>query len=273
MSPPTLSAWDRVLLARHTSRPRTNDYLYGALDDFAELRGDRTYADDRSLIGGFGQIEERHFVILGQEKGKDISTRLLHNFGMMHPEGYRKATRLMKLAEKFNKPLVCLIDTPGAFAGLGAEERGQGWAIAQSLMVMASLRVPILGIIIGEGCSGGALGIGVADILGMLENSYYSVISPEGCAEILWRDVRMKKRASEVLRLTADHQAHFATADVVLKEPEGGAHLDPATMIANVRSFIKAQLDSLLLKSADVLVKERYRRYRAFGYGRLSTDD
>ncbi len=265
MSPHSLSAWDRVLLARHSARPRSSDYIGGALDHFAELRGDRLFADDRALIGGMGQIGDQQFVFLGQEKGTDTPTRLLRNFGMMHPEGYRKAHRLMKMAEKFNKPLVCLIDTPGAHPGLQAEERGQGWAIAQNLKAMALLRVPILAIIIGEGCSGGALGIGVADVMGMLENSYYSVISPEGCAEILWRDGGAKKRAAEKLQLTADLQKRLKMIDQVLREPEGGAHCDPAAMIKAVRTFITTQLTRLLSKSADELVQTRYQRYRAMG--------
>lgn len=262
----SISPWDRVCLARHSARPRTSDYLFKALDDFVPLRGDRAFADDPALLGGFGQIQEQQFVIMGQEKGSDTSTRLAHNFGMMHPEGYRKALRLMKLAEKFRKPIVCLIDTPGAHPGLQAEERGQGWSIAQNLKSMIALQVPILSLIIGEGCSGGALGLGVADEIGMLENSYYSVISPEGCAEILWRDREAKQRAAEVLQLTAPQQLKLGVIDAVLKEPLSGAHCCPQDVFQTVRSYIHTRLIALSALSTDQLLLNRQHRFRNMGH-------
>ena len=219
-----LSRWQRVQLARHPDRPFTLDYIYAMTESFVELHGDRAFKDDKAIVGGLASIGHHKVVILGQQKGRDTKSNVYRNFGMMNPEGYRKALRLMKLAEKFNRPVITLIDTPGAFPGLEAEERGQAEAIARNLFEMSKLKVPIIVVIIGEGASGGALGIGVGDRILMLENCWYSVISPESCSSILWRSWEYKEQAAEALRLTAPDLLEQGIIDRIIKEPLGGAH-------------------------------------------------
>src|SRR3989337_3319738 len=221
-----LTGWQRVQLSRHPDRPYTLDYIYEITSDFIELHGDRTVADDKAMIGGFGSIDGQTFMLIGQQKGRNTKQRQLRNFGMANPEGYRKALRLMKMAEKFDKPIVTLIDTPGAFPGLEAEERGQGEAIARNLKEMIRLKVPVICVIIGEGASGGALGIGIGDRVYMLENTWYSVISPESCSSILWRSWEMKERAAEALKLTPNDMLGNKLIDGIIPEPLGGAHVN-----------------------------------------------
>src|SRR6188768_2968290 len=233
-----LTGWQRVQLSRHPDRPYTLDYIYGITTDFIELHGDRTVSDDKAMIGGFGTIEGQTFMLIGQQKGRNTKQRQLRNFGMANPEGYRKALRLMKIAEKFNKPIVTFIDTPGAFPGLEAEERGQGEAIARNLKEMFKLKVPIICIIIGEGASGGALGIAIGDRVLMLENFWYSVISPENCSAILWRSWVYKEQAAELLKLASKDMHALKLIDGVIKEPLGGAHTDVKTMAAEVKKVI-----------------------------------
>src|SRR6188508_1318840 len=230
-----LTGWQRVQLSRHPDRPYSLDYIYEITTDFIELHGDRTVADDKAMIGGFGTIEGQTFMLIGQQKGRNTKQRQLRNFGMANPEGYRKALRLMKLAEKFNKPIVTFIDTPGAFPGLEAEERGQGEAIARNLKEMFMLQVPVICIIIGEGASGGALGIAIGDRVLMLENTWYSVISPESCSSILWRNWDNKERAAESLKLTASDMSDLRLIDGIIKEPIGGAHSNPEKMFQIVK--------------------------------------
>lgn len=265
MTPPTLTAWERVEIARHPDRPKTSDYLQRSIDTFTELHGDRTFADDPALIGGLGCVDGIACVFLGQEKGRDTHSRVRRNFGMLQPEGFRKALRLMKLAEKFGLPVVSFIDTPGAYPGLEAEERGQGWAISQNLKAMAQLKVPIISLIIGEGCSGGALGIGVADRLAMLEHSYYSVISPEGCASILWRSKSAKQQAAERLQLTSERLLSLKIVDAVLPEHPLGAHLNAVQLFTDVRRYLVDQLDQLKHLPLDALLEKRYEKFRRFG--------
>jgi acetyl-CoA carboxylase carboxyl transferase subunit alpha len=259
------TAWERVQICRHPLRPHTSDFIKNICDNFTELHGDRLYGDDGAIIGGIGYIGGERCVIIGQEKGKCTESRLKRNFGMPHPEGYRKALRLMKFAEKFELPVVTLIDTAGAFPGLAAEERGQGSAIATNLLEMAKLRVPIICILIGEGCSGGALGIGVGDVIGMLEHSYYSVISPEGCASILWKDAKMNAHAAEVLKIHAEDLIQFGVVDEVIKEPVGGAHLDPDSTFHAVKEFVLGKLKLLSQFSSTELLENRYQKFREMG--------
>ena len=221
-----LTRWQRVQLARHPERPYTLDYIYMMTDDFVELHGDRLYRDDNAIVGGFAKLGDQKVMIIGHQKGRDTKTNVFRNFGMANPEGYRKAMRLMKLAEKFNKPVITLIDTPGAFPGLEAEQNGQAEAIARNLLGMSGLRVPIIVVIIGEGASGGALGIGVGDRILMLENTWYSVISPESCSSILWRSWDYKEQAAEALKLTAEDLLEQKIIDRIIPEPLGGAHKD-----------------------------------------------
>ncbi len=259
------SAWERVQISRHPLRPHTSDFIQNMCDGFVELHGDRLFADDGAIIGGIGYIDGERCMIIGQEKGKDTESRLKRNFGMPHPEGYRKALRLMKLAEKFELPIVTFIDTAGAFPGLAAEERGQGSAIAHNLCAMAQIRVPIICVLIGEGCSGGALGIGVGDVIGMLEHSYYSVISPEGCASILWKDAKMNEHAAEVLKIHAEDLIEFGVIDEIIKEPVGGAHLDSAFTFKAVKEFIHRNIKSLSANSPYELLENRYHKFREIG--------
>jgi acetyl-CoA carboxylase carboxyl transferase subunit alpha len=260
-----LTGWQRVQLSRHPDRPYTLDYIYEMTSDFIELHGDRTVADDKAMIGGFGTIEGRTFMLLGQQKGRNTKQRQLRNFGMANPEGYRKALRLMKLAEKFNKPIIAFIDTPGAFPGLEAEERGQGEAIARNLKEMFLLKVPVICIIIGEGASGGALGIAIGDRVLMLENTWYSVISPESCSSILWRSWDYKEQAAEVLKLTAKDMLDQKLIDGIVKEPLGGAHTDVKWMAAEVKKTILKLTDELQKLDTDERIQQRIDKFCAMG--------
>jgi acetyl-CoA carboxylase carboxyl transferase subunit alpha len=260
-----LSPWQRTQVARHLQRPSTLDYIGRLCDSFVELHGDRAFADDHAIVGGLGRFNGRPVVVVGHQKGKTLKERMFRNFGMPNPEGYRKALRLMRLAEKFGKPLLTFIDTPGAYPGIGAEERGQAEAIGRNLLVMGSLRVPIVTVVIGEGGSGGALAIGVADRLLMLQHAVYSVISPEGCAAILWDDQTKAADAAEALKMTADDLQKFGIADQVIPEPLGGAHRDPALACDTVKKAIEAHLSELLELSTEDLLKRRYDKYRRMG--------
>ena len=260
-----LNAWQRTLIARHPSRPHTSDYVAALLTDFVELHGDRAFRDDPSILCGLGTLGGHSIALIGQEKGRGTEENLTRNFGMPHPEGYRKAMRVMYLADRFHLPIVTLIDTPGAYPGLEAESRGQGMAIAENLLEMVQLRTPIVSVVIGEGGSGGALAIGVADRVLMLENSVYSVISPEGCAAILYRDAALKERAAENLRINAEQHLEGGLIDGVIPEPEGGAHRAPETAIESVGGAIGQALRELLDVDTDALVEARYARYRGIG--------
>jgi acetyl-CoA carboxylase carboxyl transferase subunit alpha len=253
------------MICRHPSRPHTIDYVKNLCESFHELFGDRNYGDDRSIVGGLAKIGGMKCVLIGQEKGCDTESRVKRNFGMMNPEGYRKALRLMKLAEKFHLPVVSLLDTPGAYPGLEAEERGQGWAIANNLREMAMISTPIIIIIIGEGCSGGALGMGVGDVVGMLEHAYYSVISPEGCASILWKDSSKNIEAASALKLNAENLLEFEIIDAIINEPLGGAHHGPQQVFENVKRFILEQWDILKVMPPELLLEHRYYKFRKLG--------
>lgn len=260
-----LTPWQRVQICRHPSRPHSIDYIHHLCDNFTELAGDRLYGEDRAIVGGLGTIGGVKCVIIGQEKGNDTESRVERNFGMLNPEGFRKAQRLMKLAEKFKLPVVSLLDTPGAFPGLGAEERGQGWAIAHNLREMAMIETPIIVLVIGEGCSGGALGMGIGDVVGMLEHAYYSVISPEGCASILWKDAARNQDAATTLKLNSENLKEFAIIDTIIKEPLGGAHHDPDMIYKAVKKFILEQFDRFKDVPAEKLLQDRYNKFRAMG--------
>ncbi len=260
-----LSPWERVAISRHPGRPKAVDYIKHLCEEFHELAGDRTYRDDPAIICGLAKIGGVKFMVIAQEKGCDTESRLKRNFGMPHPEGYRKAMRCMRLAAKFNIPVLSLIDTPGAYAGLAAEERGQGWAIAQNLWEMSRLPTPLLIVLIGEGCSGGALGIGVGDTVGMLEHAYYSVISPEGCASILWKDAGKKEKAAEALKMHAEDLMELGVIDDIIAEPLGGAHHDPAAVYDKVKSYILEQWDVLKRVPLETLVEQRYQKFRRMG--------
>lgn len=260
-----LTGWQRVQLSRHPDRPYTLDYLYEITTDFIELHGDRTVADDKAMVGGFGSIEGQTFMLIGQQKGRNTKQRQLRNFGMANPEGYRKALRLMKIAEKFNKPIVTFIDTPGAFPGLEAEERGQGEAIARNLKEMFMLKVPIICIIIGEGASGGALGIAIGDKVLMLENTWYSVISPESCSSILWRSWDYKEQAAEVLKLTAKDMLANKLIDGIVKEPLGGAHTDVKWMATEVKRVILEETKALQKLTPEQRIEQRIEKFCAMG--------
>ena len=259
------NAWERVAICRHQNRPRALDYIQNCTDEFVELFGDRTFQDDHAVITGLARIDGRKFVLISQEKGKDTETRIYRNFGMMHPEGYRKAMRCMHLAAKFRLPVAVLIDTPGAYPGLTAEERGQGWAIANNLWEMSRLPTPIIAVLIGEGCSGGALGVGVGDVIGMLEHSYYSVISPEGCASILWKDAKKNEIAAAALKMQAEFLLELGVVDEVLSEPEGGAHNDPKAVYAAVKTFLCKEADRLRKIPLSKLLENRYQKFRRIG--------
>ena len=260
-----LTRWQRVQIARHPQRPFSLDYIQKLAPDFIELHGDRHFADDPSLVGGLGSIDGQSILFIGQQKGRNTNENLFRNFGMMRPEGYRKALRLMKLAEKFNVPIVSLIDTPGAYPGIGAEERGQGEAIAKNLLEMSRLKVPILVIIIGEGASGGALGIGVCDRMLMLENTWYSVISPEGCASILWRDAALASNAADAMKVTPKDLLEMGICDRIIAEPLGGAHRKPDKMVESLKSVILEELNKLLQTDPDAFLDQRINRYDAMG--------
>ena len=260
-----LNGWQKVQISRHPERPYTLQYLELMCDDFIEMHGDRTVGDDKAIVGGFGSLNGETVMFIGHQKGKNTKERQYRNFGMANPEGYRKALRLMKLAEKFNKPVVTLIDTPGAFPGLEAEERGQGEAIARNLLEMSVLRVPIICVIIGEGASGGALGIGIGDRVLMLENSWYSVISPENCSTILWKTWDYKERAAEALKLTSTEMLKNKLIDGVIKEPLGGAHQDPMAMASTLKKHLIKDLKALKEMDTDVMVNERIEKFCAMG--------
>lgn len=260
-----LSAWQTVQVARHPKRPLLSDYLNLMVKDFHELHGDRCFGDDRAIITGLGQIGHEKVMVIGQEKGRDIKEKIASNFGCPNPEGYRKAIAKMKLAEKFNIPIVTLIDTPGAYPGIGAEERGQAQAIAYNLMEMARIKVPIVCIVIGEGGSGGALGIGVGDKLAMLEYAYYSVISPEGCAAILWRDGSKASEAAEALKLTSKDLTGLGLIDEAIKEPLGGAHRNIHDTVYNVEQYVTKNLRQLKRMKISTLLGKRYEKLRAIG--------
>jgi acetyl-CoA carboxylase carboxyl transferase subunit alpha len=260
-----LTAWQKVQLARHPDRPYSYDYIDMLTEDFIELHGDRHFSDDKALIAGLARIDGRKVLILGHQKGREMKENLERNFGCAHPEGYRKAMRFMKLAEKFALPVVCFIDTPGAYPGIGAEERGQAEAIAYNLREMAGLKVPVVVFVIGEGGSGGALGIGIGDRTYVLENAYYSVISPEGCAAILWRDNAKAEAAAKALKLTAKELQGLGIIDGIIPEPLGGAHRDPSNTAEELRKVLVAALDELKSLDDRDLLDKRYEKYRKIG--------
>lgn len=260
-----LSRWQRVQLARHPDRPFTLDYIYSMTESFVELHGDRSFRDDKAIVGGLAEIGNYKVVIMGQQKGRDTKSNVFRNFGMMNPEGYRKALRLMKLAEKFNRPVITMIDTPGAFPGLEAEERGQAEAIAKNLFEMSKLKVPIIIVIIGEGASGGALGIGVGDRILMLENCWYSVISPESCSSILWRSWDYKEQAAEALKLTAPDLLEQGIIDRIIPEPLGGAHKNHKEAADTLKAALIEELDALVKIKPDKLVENRIEKFGKMG--------
>ncbi len=260
-----LTRWQRVQLARHPDRPYTLDYIYAMTNNFVELHGDRGYKDDKAIVGGFAMIDEFKVMIIGHQKGRDTKSNLYRNFGMPNPEGYRKALRLMKLAEKFNKPVITMIDTPGAYPGIEAEERGQAEAIARNLFEMSRLRVPIIVVIIGEGASGGALGIGVGDRILMLENCWYSVISPESCSSILWRSWDYKEQAAEALKLTAPDLIEQKLIDRIIPEPLGGAHKDYDQISATLKLTLKEELANLIKIKPEKLIEQRLEKFGKMG--------
>jgi len=257
-----LSAWEHVKVARHPKRPVASDYIAEVLDDFFELHGDRAFGDDRAIVTGLATIEDHRFLLVAHRKGRTTKERIDCNFGSAHPEGYRKALRKMRLAEKLGLPIVSLINTPGAYPGIGAEERGQAMAIAENILAMFTLRVPIVVIVIGEGGSGGALGIGVGDRVLMLEHAYYSVISPEGCAAILWKDGARSPEAAEALKLTSKDLLAFEVVDEVIREPMGGAHRAPSVAMDELKRVLLRHLDELADVPVDVLLEQRRERYR-----------
>lgn len=260
-----LSPWDKVKLARNQERPNAEYYIKQVFDDFIELRGDRAFADDRSIIGGIGRIDGIAVTIIAQNKGMNTKENIANNFGMAHPEGYRKALRLMKQAEKFNRPVICLIDTPGAYCGLEAEERGQGEAIARNLLEMSRLRTPIISGIIGEGGSGGALALGVADKIFMQENTIYSILSPEGFASILWKDSSRAEEAAGVMKIIAQDLYDFKIIDKVVEEPVDGAQADPEEAAQLLVTYLKEELRQLITIPIDQLIENRYKRFRNYG--------
>ncbi len=260
-----LTRWQRVQLSRHPDRPYTLDYILDIADKFVELHGDRTVKDDKAMIGGFGEIEGQTVMFVGQQKGRNTKQRQMRNFGMANPEGYRKALRLMKLAEKFDVPVVCLIDTPGAFPGLEAEERGQGEAIARNIRDMFMLKVPVICYIIGEGASGGALGIAVGDKVMMLENTWYSVISPESCSSILWRSWEYKEQAAEALKLTAKDMLKMGLIDGIVKEPVGGAHTDAVRMSKTLKRSILTNIEELSKMNVEDRISARIAKFDQMG--------
>ncbi|MDA3730483.1 acetyl-CoA carboxylase carboxyltransferase subunit alpha [Niameybacter massiliensis] len=259
------TAWDKVQIARMMDRPRSIYYINQFVTDFVELHGDRSFKDDQAIIGGIGKIGEHVVTIIAQNKGKNAKENIERNFGMPHPEGYRKALRLMKQAEKFHRPVVCLIDTPGAYCGLGAEERGQGEAIARNLMEMARLKTPIIAGVIGEGGSGGALALGVADRVFMQENTTYSILSPEGFASILWKDSSKAREAAEMMKITAVDLLESQIIDNIVNEPLGGAHKAPEEAAKMLETYLISQLDELSRISKEDLVNQRYERFRKYG--------
>jgi acetyl-CoA carboxylase carboxyl transferase subunit alpha len=261
----SLTPWQVTQLARHPQRPYTLDYINAIFTDFDELYGDRHFSNDFAIVGGIARLDEQPVMIIGQQKGRDTKEKLRRNFGMPHPEGYRKAKRLLELAERFSLPVITLIDTPGAYPGVGAEERNQSEAIARNLFIMSALKTPIVCCIIGEGCSGGALGIGVGDHIMMLEYSYYATISPEGCASILWKSAEKASEAAEVMGLTAQFLAKSGLIDEIVPEPLGGAHRDPILMAQTLQTRLKAALRTLMNESYDELLQKRYTKLMNYG--------
>jgi len=261
----TLTRWQKVQLARHPQRPLSMDYISSLSPNFIELHGDRYYGDDSAIICGLGSIDSIKVVFLGQQKGKNTKENIYRNFGMMRPEGYRKALRVMKLAEKFNLPIVSLIDTPGAYPGIGAEERGQGEAIARNLFEMSSLKTPIIAVVIGEGASGGALGVGVCDKMLMLENTWYSVISPEGCASILWRDAAKAPEAADAMKVTPEDLVKMEICDEIIKEPIGGAHREFDKTVKTLKASILEEIDRLKSVDPENFLDQRIARYEKMG--------
>ncbi|QAT17655.1 acetyl-CoA carboxylase carboxyltransferase subunit alpha [Candidatus Velamenicoccus archaeovorus] len=260
-----LTPWQRVQISRHPHRPYTLDYIQLILKDFLEIHGDRSFRDDRAIVSGFARLDGQKIIVMGHQKGRDTKENLVRTFGCAHPEGYRKALRVMELAQKFDLPILIFIDTPGAYPGIGAEERGQAQAVAWNLKMMSGIRTPIVAVVIGEGGSGGALGIGVADRVCVLENAYYSVISPEGCAAILWKSSTKAPEAAEALKLTAQDLLKFGVIDEIVKEPLGGAHRDPEEAAKNVKACVKKYFIELMKLSEDQLVDRRYQKFRAMG--------
>lgn len=260
-----LTDWQRCQMARHPKRPYTMDYLERICDRFEEIHGDRRFADDAAIVGGFGWIDGNPVMVIGQEKGRDTKQKILRNFGMPKPEGYRKALRLMKMAEKFKRPVLCLIDTMGAYPGIEAEERGQAEAIARNLIEMAKLEVPVVAVVIGEGGSGGALAMGVADRVLMMENAVYSVITPEGCASILWKDASQAPKAAEALKLTAPHLKELGVIDGIIPEPLGGAHTDWDASALALKDAVSEAFAELSELDADTLVEQRYQKFARMG--------
>jgi acetyl-CoA carboxylase carboxyl transferase subunit alpha len=261
----SLTGWQRVQISRHPERPYTLDYIEHCFEDFIEQHGDRNVKDDKAIVGGFAKLGNQTVMVIGHQKGRNTKQRQLRNFGMANPEGYRKALRLMKLAEKFNKPIITLIDTPGASPGLEAEERGQGEAIAKNLLEMSVLKVPVICIVIGEGASGGALGIGVGDKVLMLENTWYSVISPESCSSILWRSWEHKEKAAEALKLTAPDMLKNGLIDGVIPEPLGGAHNDTNEMYSRIKDELTKVLNDLSKLDSEKLIEQRIAKFSAMG--------
>lgn len=260
-----LTACERLDIIRHKNRPTVRDYIPEIFDDFHEMHGDRLYGDDGAIIGGIGYFKGTPVTVLATVKGRNLDENKESNFGMPHPEGYRKALRLARQAEKFKRPVICLVDTSGAFCGIEAEERGQGEAIAKNLMEFMSLKTPIITIILGEGGSGGALALAVCDELAMLENSLYSVISPRGCASILWKDASREREACEVLKITAENLREFGVCDYIIDEAEGGAHNDSVQTAENISEYIEEALERKLKKGLDELLNERYTKFRKIG--------
>lgn len=260
-----LTGWQRVQISRHAERPYTLDYIEHLFTDFIEMHGDRNVKDDKAMVGGFARLGNQTVMVIGHQKGRNTKQRQMRNFGMANPEGYRKALRLMRLAEKFKVPIITLIDTPGASPGLEAEERGQGEAIAKNLLEMSVLKVPVICIVIGEGASGGALGIGVGDRVVMLENTWYSVISPESCSSILWRSWEHKEKAAEALKLTANDMLKNGLIDGIIEEPLGGAHNDVVKMYANVKTYIEQTIQELQKLTSDDLIEQRINKFSKMG--------
>ncbi|MDA7886775.1 acetyl-CoA carboxylase carboxyltransferase subunit alpha [Pirellulales bacterium] len=260
-----LDPWQTVEVARHPNRPKTSDYLDLVFDEFVELHGDKAFGDDPAMLTGFAKIDRHKVLVIGHQKGKTLTEKQACHFGCAHPEGYRKAMGKMRLAAKYGLPVICLIDTPGAYPGIGAEERGQAQVIAESMFLMASLKVPIICVVIGEGGSGGALGIGVGDRVAILEHAYYSVISPEGCAGILWKSAEFKADAARALKMRAWDLKEFGVIDKVIDEPRGGAHRDPRLMAARLKTFLERTLRELVKKPVEELVESRYEKFRQMG--------
>lgn len=259
----TMSSWEKLETARRLDRPNAKFYIESVFDEFIELHGDRSFDDDKAILGGIATLNNKSYTVVGICKGENTKENILRNFGMPHPEGYKKALRLMKQADKFNRPIICFIDTPGAFCGLGAEERGQGYAIAQNLIDMMGFKVPIITIIIGEGGSGGALALGVADKIYMLEHSIYSILSPEGFATILWKDSSRAKEAAEVMKITAQDLKSFNLIDGIIKEPWGGAHKNPTRAAIMIKKTILSAIDELISLDEETLKNNRYNKFRS----------